>query len=328
MKKWSPPPLLIEKPKNAITDGLLPVPEGMMAWRNYKNRYVVLVCGYMADPEARTEEWWKKATEGLRKDQVDREYRISFNSKAGQVVFPFISEEPEKFIKPASNYRDGRKWKIPAHWPIIGGFDYGSTNPTSIHFYAIDDDLCFHSVWEFYKPAHYKEIADILLNHPLYDRVLKIAVDPSIFDKRQHDRDHEGVFTSVGDLIIDAGVYKLETANRDRLAGLARLMELFNQRGGESRPSKFVFSEDCPEQIKEFSRLIYKTESEKHLLVRNQSEDVEKREDHSYDDARYMAMSWDYAGDILDKPSHEFSLANIEKEIDARYLEEVHNLFT
>lgn len=322
-----PPKLLIEPPVDAIKDGLLPVPEGMMSWRNKNNRWVVLVCGYMSDPDARSEEWWIKATEGLRQDQIDREYRISFHSKAGQLVFPYLQNNPEKFVRPSSNYRDKGVWKIPNNWPIIAGMDYGSTNPTSINFYAIDDNNRWHSIWEFYKPAHYKEIAEVLLSHPLYSRLLKIVVDPSIFDRRQHDRDFEGVFTSVGDLLIDAGVHLLEPANRDRVAGLERVVSMFNQRPGEERETNIYFSSDCPEQIRELSRLIYKTETEKQLLTRNPSEDVEKKEDHSYDSLRYALMSWDFTGDILAKPNSEFSMAVIEDEIDRRYLSEINSLF-
>lgn len=279
---WTPPKLMLKPPPDAIFGGLLSVPTGMASWRNRKNRYVVIACGYYSDEVARTEAWWKSATEGLRPDQVEREYLISFTSRGGQKVFPFLEHNPDKFVRPHTNYRDGFKWKIPRHWPIVGGLDYGATkNPTSINFYAIDDKNVWHSIWEFYKPAHYKEVAETLLKHPLYDRVIKIVADTSIYrDDQQVDT---GVFQSVGDLLEKEGIHKLEGANRDRIAGLARVIEQFNQRDNEpNRESLIVFSSDCPNQWNELCRLIYKEETELQLLSRNPSDDVAKKDDHCF----------------------------------------------
>lgn len=322
---WKAPKLLIDPPKDAIRDGLLPVIPGMLAWRNRRNRYVVVACGWSSDPEANNEKWWKAATEGLRQDQIEREYLISFNSRGGSKVFPFLEYAPEKYTRPATDYRKGREWIIPQHWPLLGGLDYGGTqNPTSINFYAIDDNKMWHSIWEFYKPAHYKEISEVLLAHPLYSRLLKIVVDPSIFKRDQQKTD--GEFTSVGDLLISVGIDNLEEANRERIAGLARVHEQFNQRSNTNeRPTFIVFSTDCPEQWRELTKIIYKEESEIQLLNKNPADDVIKKDDHSYDNLRYTLMSWDSSGEAMPKKRPQFRLDVIEEEIEKSFDDENFN---
>lgn len=280
---WVCPPLKIAAPKDALTHGLPPVPEGMMAWRNRKNKYVVLVCGYYADPHARTEAWWGSATEGLQQHEIDSEYLCSFASRGGMKVLPWLSDRADKFTRSSRNYRNGSTWLIPNNWHLIAGLDYGgSNNPTSFHIYAIDENKLWHSIWEYYKPSHYREISEAILSHPLYTRLIKIVVDPTVYKRDQHVEGRVGAFTSIGELLGDAGVHILENANHDRAPGLARVLDQFNQRPGEDRPTRIVFSDDCPEQFRELSTIIYKPESQIQLVNRNPSEDVAKKDDHCF----------------------------------------------
>lgn len=324
-----PPKLKISAPKDAIIHGLPAVPDGMMIWRNRKNKYVVLVCGYHSDPAARTEEWWSKATEGMRPHEIDTEYLCSFASRGGMKVFPWIEEYPDRFTRSHRDYRSGDTWTVPMHWPLLAGIDYGGNrNPTSIHIYAIDEEKNWHSIWEYYKPSHYREIAEAVLNHPLYDRLIKIVIDPTVYKRDQHVEGREAAFTSVGELLESEGVNKLERANNDRAAGWARVLDQFNQRPGEDRPSKFYMSDDCPEQYREFSQAIYKQETAIQLANRNPSEDIEKKNDHSLDEMRYCVMSWDSEAE-WERPvsEHPFALDRIEQEIEDRYNTDSFDLF-
>jgi len=233
---WQYPKLKIKPPANAITHIFPELPEGLMAWKNRVNNYHVLVVGYMSDPHARTEDWWKRATENMLPHEIDSEYLCSFASRGGQKVFPWLSANPHKFTKSHANYRKGDVWTIPYNWHLIGGMDYGGNlNPTSFHIYAIDEDKNWHSIWEYYRPSHFRETAEAILNHPLYDRLIKISLDRTAYKRDQHvdsKKSNEGVFTSVAELLIESGVHLLEAANNDRLAGLARCLDLFNQRPG------------------------------------------------------------------------------------------------
>lgn len=327
--EWQYPKLKIEPPKDAITSGFPALPEGMLAWRNRRNRYVVLVCGYYADPAARTQEWWERATEGLRPHEIDAEYLCSFASRGGQKVFPWLETDPIKFVRPYRNYRDGHVWTIPNHWHLIAGMDYGGNrNPTSLNIFAIDENKNWHAIWEYYRPAHFREIAEAALNHPLYPRLIKIALDRTAFKRDQHVDGKEGAFTSVGELLIDAGISILEPANNDRIAGLARVLDLFNQRPGEERPTKIFISDDCPELFRELSTVIYKQETQAQLAARNPSDDIEKKNDHGVDSLRYATMAWDAEAEFeASKSNHPFSLGQLEAEIDEAYAENREDLF-
>lgn len=282
-KKWSPPRLKIAPPKDALIGNYIDLPDGMMLWKNRKNKYTVLVMGYYSDPLAQTEEWWNRAVEGMRPHEIDSEYLCSFHSRGGQKAFPWLDESPEKFIRPHQNYRNGSTWKIPEHWHLIGGLDYGGNqNPTSFHIYGIDEKKLWHSIYEYYKPSHFQETADVILGHPLYHRLTKIVVDPSVYKRDQHSLTSVGAFSSVGELLGTAGIHILESANNQRVAGLARVIDLFNQRPGEDRPTKIVFSDDCPEQIRELSRAVYKIETQAQLATRNPSDDIQKKDDHCF----------------------------------------------
>lgn len=328
-EEWNYPLLKIKPPADALTQGLPPVPHGMMAWRNRRNKYTVLVVGYYSDPIARTKEWWDAATEGMQQNEIDTEYLCSFSSRGGQRVFPKLTEIPKKFSRPHQNYRSGDVYNIPDHWHLIGGLDYGGNrNPTSFHIYAVDELKNFHSIFEYYRPSHYREIAEAITGHPLYSRLIKICLDSTAFKRDQHDQAVVGAFTSIAELLQDSGVHILERANNDRQAGLARVLDMYNQRPGEERPSRFFISDDCPHQFNELSEIVYKQETQQQLLHANPSEDVEKKNDHAYDDLRYALMGFDSEAEMeAPRPISPFALANIEAEIDEHYDNQVDDLF-
>lgn len=322
MQDYDPLKIDIDAPEDAITEGLFEVPYGMKIWRNVRNDFVVLPIHFSADPEKNSVEFFKSATAGLRPDQIEREYLLKFNSRGGKLAFPFLKSHPNKYLVKSSKYHDGDKWFIPRNWPLIAGLDYGGNAPTSLHIYAIDHKKRFHSIWEFYKPSHYVEIAEELLTHPLYDRLLYIVADISMWNRTQ-SKDEALAFTSLAELIEGKGVYKLKKSYSKREAGLARMFELFNPSG---RP-RFFFSTDCKEQFREFQGLRYKQETAKQLENRNLSEDIVKKDDHSYDDARYAAMSWDWEAEIDIETQGGVTFEQVEQEIDDMYDLQLDSIF-
>lgn len=302
---------------------------GMMFWKNKVNGFAVAVCHYTADPKKRSEEWFRNATKDLREDQRDREYEINFESRAGKKAFGYLLTDPSRW-RIANIPLD----KVPKHWRIIAALDYGTQNPTSIHYYGIDERRRFYSLFEFYKPSNVREIAAVLrgthigpdihgvkkdYRHPLWRRCERVVVDGAIFNKNQETGEGH---TSVGDLLEEAGIPIMERATKDRIAGLERMHDMlhnvpdYDPNDPTKQPYLF-FCERCEWQWKELTELVY-DELPPHLLLnRNQKEDVVAKNDHAYDETRYALMS-------IQAPSNEpyqakpgpGTLGAVEKDFD------------
>jgi len=312
----------IEPPESAL-DAPFPVIDGMRAWKNAKNEFVVVACHYTSDPDKRSDEWYTKATSGLRDDQVEREYEINFESKAGTKAFPFL-ENNEKI------YRRDPPFPIPSHWKIIVSMDYGARNPTAILWHAIDEHRRFWTFDEFYKPVKdlkggYVALAEYFLKHPYYPRAKFITADPSMFNKSQNvlvskenNQKSYGTLMSVVDLLEKEGIYKFQRANNDRIAGLSRLNSMFNFRGEGQKSSPFVFiGSKCHKTWWELNNIVYKLDDSE---TKNPEEDIVKRNDHSYDSLRYALMSENLPAEVVaDERAGFASLKTIEDEMDEDY---------
>lgn len=319
--------LRIDAPADSATDGLPPVPQGMKAWRNAKNNFVVVACHYTADPLKRSNEWYNKATKNLRPDQIERELEINFESRAGAKCFPFLEYNEAVYrIEPPN--------PIPAHWKIIAGLDYGATNPTSINLYAIDEHKRFWCFWEFYKPSNVIEISKVLLFHPLWHRISYVVADPSIFNKNQTQiitketgNTDTATIMSIGEMLLDRGIINIHRGNNNRLAGMERVRTMFNWRGTptETRPRLFI-SPHCPKTWWELNNLVFKPDDDPD---KNVSEDCVKRNDHAFDQIKYSLLSWDLPQESpIDNRAGFATLKNIEDEIDERYNNEDRDVFS
>lgn len=305
-----------EIPKDAIKNPYGVDYPGLVTWKNRSNGFFVGAIHYTADPEKRSQEWFEQATKRFRPDQIEREFEIDFESRAGQKVFQYLAENPSRWRIPDINLYDLVKTK----WRIIAALDYGTTNPTSIHFYAIDDHRRFYSVFEFYKPSNVREIAAVLkgihpdYQHPLWRKCERVVVDGAIFKKDQ-DQGGEG-HISIGDLLEEQGIYIMERAAKDRLAGLERIKDALAPSPADGKPSLY-FCERCVNQWKEFLGLVY-DELPPHLLLnKNQKEDVVAKNDHAYDETRYALMSIQAPSDTPPPPKPgEGTLGSVEKEMD------------
>lgn len=310
----------IEPPKGALFD-VPEVPEGMRAWRNPKNGFVVAACHYTADFKKRNNEWYSQACQNLRDDQIERELEINFDSRAGDKCFPYLEHN-------AGLYRLAPPNPIPAHWKIIVGLDYGTNNPTSIHFYAIDEFKRFWSYWEFYKPSNMVEISQVLQSHPDWHRVRAVIGDPVIFNKTQNQIVTKetglpayGTLMSIGEMLIKSGVYCLTRGNNDRLAGMERIRTLFGWRGHKDNSTPCLFiSPNCPKQWWELNNLVFKPETSEN---KNPADDCVKRNDHAFDELKYASLSEDLPADVDNSKKYgQFSLSTIEEEIDESYSKE------
>lgn len=297
-----------------------------MSWRNRTNGFFVGAIHYTADPAKRNPEWFAKATQLFKPWQIDREWNISFKSKAGAKAFGYLLDQPKRWRVPNMDLD-----KIPKHWRIVAGLDYGTTNPTSIHFYAIDPMRRIYSVFEYYAPSNIRIIARVLkgnyvgpnkdgeekdYRHPLWRRCEKVVVDGAIYNKNQ-ETGGEGM-TSVGDLLEEQGIYGIERATKDRVAGLGRLHDAFspNLSDPEQEPSLF-FCTRCVEQWREFTSVIYAENAEHAALSKNAPEDIVPKDDHAYDETRYVVMAVAAPSDeAYTPPPEEGTLGAVEKEMD------------
>lgn len=290
---WKPP-------ADAILDPYGIDRRGIKTWKNSGNGFFVSAIHYSADPMKRSEEWYRSATKVFKPWQIEREFEINFESRSGQKAFGYLLDQPKRWRIPNIDYRE-----IPRKWRIVAALDYGTTNPTSIHFYAIDNKRRIYSIFEYYKPSNVREIAKVLkgvykgenadgvwtdYTHPLWKRCEKVVVDGAIFNKNQ-ETDGEGM-VSVGDLLEEQGIYIMERATKDRAAGLARVHDMLapSLADPEQRPSLF-FCYRCENQWKELTELVYEELPPHMLLNKNQKEDIVAKNDHSYDELRYVVMS-------------------------------------
>ena len=311
----SPPRVVLDVPKTARVDGLLPVNQGMQSWRN-QNGFVVLTVPYHSDPEKDNWTWYDMAKMGLRDDQFNQEVLIDFTARGGQKVFPYLDKFKNKYlVKPWA--------EIPRNYTIIAGLDFGSRNPTAILFAAVSERGHVHIFSEYYEPSNPAKIARYLKSHPYIHRTLKISADPSIWKNDQHDERGETI-RSVADMLTDLGVHIHEKANNDRLAGLERVKHMF--RHSDDNPGLqpyMTISSDCRELWKELTTIVYKEENPTQLVNKNQSEDTVKKKDHAFDALKYLLLSWGVPSDGMDKPRpDENSLDAVCEEMDRRREEE------
>lgn len=318
--------LQITAPDSALPPPI-PVPRGMSAWRNAKNGFVVVACHYTSDPEKCSNDWYFEACRNLRPDQIERELEINFDSKAGTKAFPFLEYHEGHFRRDPPS-------PIPSNWKIIVGLDYGSRNPTSAHFYAIDDYRRFWAFDEFYAPMQSVEgglpaFAKWLKTHKYWDRVKHVVADPSIFNKNQNvlemketGKESVGTLMSIADILLkDCKIYKLQRGNNDRMAGLERVRQMLNWQGDTRVEPFLLIGRKCQKAWWELNNIVYRLDDKD---TKNPEEDVVKRNDHFFDELKYslLSIALPAGAPKLDAKNGQQTLSAIEEEIDEKYAEE------
>lgn len=309
-------------PKNAILNPHGIDQEGLLTWKNAKNGFMVAAVHYTADPAKRTQAWYDEETRLFQPHQKEREYEIDFASRAGKKAFGYLLEDPKRWrVKNFDLVELGKKGTQNGKtYRIIAALDYGTTNPSSIHFYAIDSHRRMTSVFEFYKPSSAREIAKVLqgkhpdYRHSLWERCERVVVDGAIYNENQETA-NEGM-KSVGDLLEDYGIYIMERATKDRLAGLDRLHDMLGPAEHDLLPSLY-FCQRCEKQWEEFTKLVYEELPVHQLLNKNAKEDIVQKDDHAYDETRYAVMAVQApSSEPPPPPPGSGSLGEIEDEMD------------
>ena len=206
-----------------------------------------------------------------------------WNGFSGQ-VFTEWRNEPDGYIDRLGSHVIS-PFKIPGHWRIIRGFDWGYSRPFSVGWYAEDTDGVLYRIRELYGCTRTPNegvrweagrVADEIKrieseDQNLCRRQIHGVADPAIFQKNGGE--------SIGGIMEKRGVY-FDRADHSRIAGKMQVHNrlAFDENG---RAGLYVFS-TCTQFIRTFPCLVYDS---------TDVEDVDTSgEDHIYDELRYVCM--------------------------------------
>lgn len=256
--------------KGEIIDILDEHPRGV--YKKYTEKgFCIASLHYTADPRKATQEWKENAQKGLNEDKWKKEYEIDYSALGGMKVYPEIDRK-EMFVNP---------FPIPDHWEKYVGIDPGVRNPTSCHFYAIDELGNIYAYWELYeKELHYKNLALILKGHEDWEKIKsRIFIDPIVATKVHHTG--SGI-KSFKDLLEEEKIFTIPGI-RDRFAGAERIREYIVDK-------KLKIFKTCPKLMEELENLRY-SEWVGDKSLKNPREEIVSRNDHAWSDLRYFLMS-------------------------------------
>lgn len=252
----------------------------------------------------------------------DKEQEIDDKAAGGEKLFnALLTTYKEKII-----ITDPR-WFPEPDWEVVGGFDHGKTNATTLEKAYIDFEGNIYLCGEYYRmlsPTWDNNIwqnVPELLKMPDLDRMRWCRADPSIFWDKEAQAD--GTYTNINNIYRKQGFKRLTTfptsIPREDLTFEERLNDHW-QNLSEYKPTLFIVCRDytdrrqpglhpwdCPNLLWELMRMRRKELSAKQLLERNPTENIVDKDNHAWDAAKYLIMS-------LPKPT-KVPLARKIKEI-------------
>lgn len=199
----------------------------------------------------------------------------------------------KEFVDDPAHYEDQRfthvikPFKIPGHWKIIRGFDFGYAKPFSVGWHAVDEKGKIYRIREYYgfngtpnegvmlNPVQIaSEIRKIEKEDPmLAGKTITGVADPSIFDESRGEsiaalmsRHPNYIYWSPGD--------------NTRLAG--KMQYHYRLAFDEDGDCMFQVFNTCKNFIRTIPALVYDEKK---------TEDIDTDlEDHIYDESRYVMM--------------------------------------
>ena len=230
---------------------------------------------------------------------IAQELDIDYEASAGGLALPMLQDSDflKRIIIGAPSPND----KETANARFYGGLDWGSTNPSSYHIYRVQKlkeqprILLIDSVWEYYAPAclvdpvtglkDMAKIAYYIKNNPFSHLVSVIFADPSMWsDNQQTDN---GV-TSLARLFLLEFSIALTPGQRGDTLALQHLKNAWND------PDNILvrIASQCTEQLRELSGLRYQKQTSAMAQKRNQPEKLVDKDNHSWDDFKYVFNSF------------------------------------
>ena len=178
-----------------------------------------------------------------------------------------------------------KPFRIPAHWRIYRGFDFGYAKPFAVGWFAADPEGRLYHIREYYGGMddvgirkHPSEIAAEIAriereDENLRDRVIAGVADPSIFDESRGESIAAMMSRSPNFIYFTRG-------DNTRLAGKMQVHYRLAM-DEQGQPGLYVF-DTCRNFIRTLPALVYDP---------TRPEDVDTRgEDHIYDMLRYVLM--------------------------------------
>lgn len=209
----------------------------------------------------------------------------SWDSFDGQVFREWVND---------SKHYDDRQFthvinpfKIPSHWLIYRGFDFGYAKPFSVAWYAVDPKGCVYRIREYYGCNGAPNTGVKLNPYEIAENIVKIEreddnlkgrdiigiADPSIFDESRGES-VAGMMERAPNFVLWSG------GDNTRIAGKMQ----YHYRlafDSDGFPLFYCFS-TCKHFIRTIPTLVYDTKN---------VEDIDTtQEDHIYDECRYVLM--------------------------------------
>jgi phage terminase large subunit-like protein len=217
---------------------------------------------------------------GMSKEERSIREEGAFVARSG-LVFPSVSQHPEKFILPA----DQIDMEVLKTWRWYWSVDHGWNNPTAIYWHAVSrhgNIITFAeqyagqmTVSEHAKLVHEREKA--------WGKTPMLRVgDPAM-------KQTSGITgTSVLQAYAEAGInINVETIPRSVAIGVEKMQQYFRL---EDDTPMWHISSNCPNLIRELKRLRWATySSDKTAYDLNKQEEIHKKDDHGFDSIRYFA---------------------------------------
>lgn len=267
----------------------------------------ILRLHYSAHPK-KSPEW---AAEGRRRTDSTlwaREEEIDWLAGGGELLLaPILRERADKIlIDPAKS-----GWRPSPHWNYYGGFDWGQTNPSSFHLYAIDKQGVRYALMEHYltgltPAAHAPFMLKMRLvfgedaeSVPAFTLAQWVFSDPSIMYSTHAQAN--GSFRSLVSLFPPEISKKMVSGSN--AAGLdGTFTQTLKQMWAEDDPKfKIVcpggiptqkkegtFSDGCPNLVWEFMRVRRQETTGLQLMSKNPMEKIVQKDNHAIDDCKYF----------------------------------------
>lgn len=244
---------------------------------------------------------WRREERGTYTSQADwdREQEMIDEAGGGRRVFAeVLSTHWKKIVIEDPLWRPGKTWKM------VGGFDYGKTNPTCLLRCYVDYDGVLYFCGEYYMPGkeiwqhapEIKKMADV-------NKFSECWADPSIFPNTQEQSKTKA--KSNNELYIEQGIELFAPFSGDRndvsfaerlLAHWSRLDEreptvkiVCPNTSEKQQPGRHDWS--CPNLIWELLRTRTKKLSAIQLMQRNPTEEIVDKDNHARDAMKYTVMS-------------------------------------
>ena len=255
---------------------------------------------------------WREQNERIKYTKAgwEREQEIVDEAGGGEKLFAATLATYGKMI-----IIDDPNWFPQPWWDVVGGFDHGKTNATTLIKAYIDELANIYLCGEFYQmrtETHANNIWEnvpTLLRMPDLARMRWVRADPSIFYDSQAQPD--GTFTNINAIYKKQGFTRLspypEGLSREDLSYEERLNDHWSNLGdparGGRRPSLYIVCRnykdqrqpglhpyDCPNLLWEFKRMRRHELSATQLLSRNPTEKIVDKDNHAFDASKYLVM--------------------------------------